>query len=246
VTRLRLRGAMAMMCALTVAGCSHKQQNYSARNAPNPPVLNDSGTAVAGARAPAPDVNAGADSSSTTHYVEVGLASWYGPPYHNRRAANGEIYNQNQLSAAHRTLPMGSVVRVTNLKTGQSAELRITDRGPFVPNRMIDLSMGAAKELGVYVAGVARVKVELISAPRTVVPGGRWCVQIGAFKDADEAQELKDKLQHKFGQAQVLEFTGPTGHWVRIRPPRDDHSQAVQIAEWVRPAEGNAYLVRLD
>jgi rare lipoprotein A len=71
-------------------------------------------------------------------------------------------------------------------------------------------------------------------------------VQIGVFKDADNAEELKAKLQRKYSGAEVLEFAGPTGHWVRIRPPHDDRKQAFQIAEGLRPVEGNAYLVRLD
>ena len=82
-------------------------------------------------------------------YVETGRASWYGMPYHNRRASNGEIYNMNAMTAAHRTLPMGSICRVTNLRTGHSALVRITDRGPFVKGRILDLSLAAAKAVAV-------------------------------------------------------------------------------------------------
>ena len=86
-------------------------------------------------------------------YVETGLASWYGPPYHHHRGSNGEIYDQNALTAAHRTLPMNSVVRVTNPATGHSVVVRITDRGPFIEDRIVDLSLAAAKAVDVWRPG---------------------------------------------------------------------------------------------
>ncbi len=122
---------------------------------------------------------------------ETGLASWYGPPYHNRLGANGEIYNENQLSAAHRTLPMGSLIRVVNVKTGQSAVMRITDRGPFVAGRILDLSLAAAKAIGTWRAGVSEVRIDVYSTPKPMDVGGRWCVQIGAFSHAGAAKHLE-------------------------------------------------------
>src|SRR6202022_2697208 len=94
--------------------------------------------------------------------TETGRASWYGPPYHNRRGSNGEVYNMHARTAAHRTLPLGSIVRVTNLKTGHTAIVRITDRGPFIPGRVLDLSLAAARKLDVYQPGVAEVKMEVM------------------------------------------------------------------------------------
>ena len=179
-------------------------------------------------------------------YSEEGLASWYGPPYDKRRGANGEIFDKDALTAAHRTLPMNSLIKVTNLSTGQAAILRITDRGPFVPDRMLDLSLASAKAIGVWRPGVARVRVEVFAAPSPLDNGGRWCVQIGAFKSEKEAYKLRDQLTHKYRTANVIEFTGPTGHWVRIRPLGDDKSRAVEIAHGLEPSEGEAYLVRLD
>ena len=96
-------------------------------------------------------------------YVEQGIASWYGVPFHGRRAANGEVYDMNQPTAAHRTLPFGSMVRVTNLDNGQQTEVRITDRGPFVEGRIIDLSFAAARSVDMVGAGIARVRLELLS-----------------------------------------------------------------------------------
>ena len=96
-------------------------------------------------------------------YEEIGIASWYGPGFHGKKTANGEIFDQNKVSAAHRTLPMPSVVRVTNLDNGKVLpKVRINDRGPFAGNRIIDLSKKAAKELGFVNTGIARVKVEIL------------------------------------------------------------------------------------
>ncbi len=122
--------------------------------------------------------------------TEMGLASWYGPPYSGRKGADGTVYDQNAMTAAHLTLALGTVVRVTNLVNGQSVVVRITDRGPFVRGRIIDLSLAAAKETGVYRAGVVKVRVEAFKAPPlgpTVYPGGRWCVQVGAFATQPDA-----------------------------------------------------------
>src|ERR1700689_3267405 len=98
---------------------------------------------------------------------EIGLASWYGPPYHGRPAANGEIYDMEKLTAAYRTLPFGTVVRVTNLDNAKSVDVRITDRGPFVAGRIIDLSHAAAEVIEMIGPGVAQVRVDILQA---VVP----------------------------------------------------------------------------
>lgn len=95
--------------------------------------------------------------------TERGMASWYGPGFHGNRCANGEIYNQYGLSAAHRTLPFGTRVRVTNLNNDRSVVVRINDRGPFIRGRIIDLSKGAAQEIGMITSGVAPVKVEILA-----------------------------------------------------------------------------------
>jgi rare lipoprotein A len=175
-----------------------------------------------------------------------GTASWYGPPYNKRRGANGEIFDQDALTAANRTLPLNSLIEVTNLRTGRQAIMRVTDRGPFVPDRVLDLSVGSAKVIGVYLPGLAPVRIDVYATPSPIDEGGRWCVQIGAFKHADEAEKLRNQLQRKYQTANVIEFTGPTGHWVRIRPLHDDKEKAVEIAKELQPKEGEAYLTRLD
>lgn len=182
----------------------------------------------------------------TPIYSEEGLASWYGPPYNKRRGANGEIYDQNALTAAHRTLPLNSLIQVTNVASGQSVVIRVTDRGPFVPDRNLDLSLASAKAIGVWRPGVARVRIDVYAAPSALDQGGRWCVQIGAFKNGHEAIKLRDHLTRKYQTANVIEFPGPTGYWVRIRPLNDEKGRAIEIAHDLKPDEGQAYLVRLD
>ncbi len=141
---------------------------------------------------------------------------------------------------------MGSLLRVTNLRNGQSSVMRVTDRGPFVPGRVLDLSVASAKAIGVWAPGTAPVQIEVYAAPRPIAEGGRWCVQIGAFHDERKALALERNLQRRYTQANVIEFTGPTGHWVRIRPAGDDKAKAQEIQSTVSPEEGAPYLTRLD
>ena len=179
--------------------------------------------------------------------VETGKASWYGAPYHNRRGSNGEIYDMNQLTAAHRTLPLGSIVRVTNLKTGHSAIVRITDRGPFVEGRIIDLSLAAAKQVDVWQAGVAQVRLEVLRTPVPFDHGGRWAVQIGSFPDQDDARVLANRLTRRYRTAKVLSFGSPVGDWwVRVRVLQDDRQRAEEVARDTQTSEGKVFLVRLD
>jgi len=179
--------------------------------------------------------------------TEVGRASWYGPPYHNRVGSNGEVYNMHAMTAAHRTLPLGSVVRVTNLKTGHTALVRITDRGPFIPGRVLDLSLAAAKKLDVYLPGVAEVKVEVMQAPVSLETGGRWAVQIGGFPHEKEARQLADHLKRRYQTAKVLCFASPAGDWwVRVRVLDDDRERARKLTDETETQEGAVFLVRLD
>jgi len=180
-------------------------------------------------------------------FEETGMASWYGAPYHNRRGSNGEIYDMNAMTAAHLTLPLGSIVRITNLKTGNSAVVRITDRGPFVPGRIVDLSVAAAKALDVYLPGTAKVRLEVLQAPLSLETGGRWAVQIGSFAGKREAAELTEHLQKRYQTAKVLKFVSPAGGWwVRVRVLDDDRQRAAALAHETETAEGAVFLVRLD
>ena len=179
--------------------------------------------------------------------VETGKASWYGAPYHNRRSSNGQIYDMNQLTAAHLTLPLGSTVRVTNLKTGHSTIVRITDRGPFVKGRIVDLSLAAAKQADVWKAGVAPVRLEVLRTPAPSDRGGRWALQIGAFEDEDAADKLADRLTRRYKTAKVLRFSSPVGDWwVRVRVLKDDRKRAEEVARETHADADKIFLVRLD
>ena len=131
------------------------------------------------------------------------------------------------MTAAHRTLPLGSIVRVTNVKTGHSAIVRITDRGPFVEGRILDLSLAAAHAVDVYLPGVAQVHLEVLESPAPLDTGGRWAVQIGSFADGKTASEMADHLQRRYHTAKVLRFASPVGDWwVRVRVQDDDRERA--------------------
>jgi rare lipoprotein A len=142
---------------------------------------------------------------SSYGYVEVGYASWYGPGFHGKRTASGEIYNMYKLTAAHKTLPLGTYVKVINLENGKSVIVKINDRGPFVEGRIIDLSYAAAKKLGMLKKGVAKVK--LIALGRKVdhryvaseYRKGRFYVQIGAFRNKLNAYSFKYSVMRRYG-----------------------------------------------
>ncbi len=151
------------------------------------------------------------------------------------------------MTAAHRTYPLGSIVRVTNLKTGHSALVRITDRGPFIPGRVLDLSLAAARKLDVWQPGVAEVKVELMLSGTSLDSPGKWAVQIGGFPHEPEANKVADHLTRRYRTANVLRFKSPAGDWwIRVRVLDDDHDRAQKLAAETTTSEGAVFLVRLD
>jgi rare lipoprotein A len=246
-----------VISALALAGCGHKTRTARVPTAPpqelaqlDQPRPESPHTS----RIPVTPVPAGGISQEDVEFVnthrpiltETGYATWYTAPYKGRRAANGQVFNDHALTAAHRTLPMGSLIVVTNLKTGQSSAMRITDRGPFVDGRIVDLTVASAKATGVYREGLAHVRVDVYEAPKPIDTGGRWCVQIGAFHKEREARKLKSQLQRNYPGASVIEFPGEDSYWVRIRPEGDNRAQAESIARRLHPDEGDAFLTRLD
>jgi rare lipoprotein A len=153
----------------------------------------------------------------------------------------------NAMTAAHLTLPLGSIARITNLKTGHSAIVRITDRGPFVTGRIVDLSLAAAKALDVYLPGIATVRLEVLSSPTPLDSGGRWAVQIGAFKNEKTAAKLAEHLHRRYQTAKVAKFRSPVGTWwVKARVLEDDRQRATTLARETETPEGTVFLVRLD
>jgi rare lipoprotein A len=183
----------------------------------------------------------------TPVYVETGRASWYGTPYHNRRASNGETYNMNAMTAAHRTLPLGSICRITNVNTGHSALVRITDRGPFVKGRILDLSLAAARAVDVWLPGIATVKMEVLQTPAPLEAGGHWGVQIGAFGQERSASELAQHICRRYHTAKAVSFSSPMGNWwVSVRVRDDDRQRAEELARETHTPEGSIFIIRLD
>jgi len=263
--RLLWLSALGSLALLVATGCGHhrnKVQVTAQQTAPPPPTTTqqtqtyNEQPAQPPARIPITPVPPGGVSGADLDFVnthrpiltEQGLATWYTAPYKGRKAANGQVFSDSALTAAHRTLPMGSLITVTNLKTGQSAAMRITDRGPFVDGRILDLTIASAKATGVYRVGTAQVRLDVYQTPKPIERGGRWCVQIGAFKSERKAEKLKSELLRRYPDSNVIEFPGQDSYWVRIRPQGDNREQAESIARHLRPseAEAEAFLTRLD
>jgi rare lipoprotein A len=251
--------AVLSIAAAAMVACGHKRQPQPAPpSATAPPVYT---TPSYPAPRPAPGaggipitrVPEGGISAEDKEYIlshrpiysEEGLATWYTAPYKGRKAANGQVFSDDALTAAHRTLPMGSLIVVTNLKTRQASAMRISDRGPFAPSAILDLTKASSKSIGIW-PGSGRVRVDVYETPKPMDVGGRWCVQIGPFTAERRAVRLKEKLLDEYPGSKVIEFSGERSYWVRIRPQGDDREQAEEMAQRLHPEEGVAYLTRLD
>jgi len=151
--------------------------------------------------------------------LETGLASWYGNEFQGRPTSNGEVFDTNDMTAAHRTLPFGTHVMVTNLENDRSVVVRINDRGPFVAGRIIDLSYAAARVLGVVGPGTARVRLETlrgIGAPRGNGTAVVW-IQVGAFSVQENAYALKRRLETSYPGVAVVRLKTDRGVHYRVR-----------------------------
>ncbi|MFI5102027.1 MAG: septal ring lytic transglycosylase RlpA family protein [Terriglobales bacterium] len=236
---------LLLLVIALLSACGHKRTQAQVPPAPSLPQEKPAATAPPATAGEGEKIEVPAGAKAI--FEETGMASWYGAPYHNRRGSNGEIYDMNAMTAAHLTLPLGSIVRVTNVKTGNSAVVRITDRGPFVEGRIVDLSLAAAKALDVYLPGTAKVRLEVLQAAAPLDTGGRWAVQIGSIAGKKEAAELAEHLQKRYQTAKVLKFASPAGGWwVRVRVLDDDRQRATALAHETDTAEGAVFLVRLD
>ncbi len=180
-------------------------------------------------------------------FVEEGIGSWYGLQFDGRRASDGEIFDMRLPVAAHRTLPFGSIVRVTNLNNGLQTEVRIIDRGPFVPGRIIDLSLAAARILNLVGTGTAPVRIELLSSPAPLT--GVFTVQVGAFTDRANAERVRTQLSAKYAPVLILEEKQPNGPFFRVRVGRvPSLEQAQQLAAQLAKEDGltKGFVIRLD
>ena len=179
--------------------------------------------------------------------MEQGIASWYGIPFDGRRASDGEIFDMRLPVAAHRTLPFGSIVRVTNLNNGLQTEVRIIDRGPFVAGRIIDLSLAAARILNLVGTGTAPVRIELLSSPAPLA--GDFAVQVGAFAQRENAERLQIRLSTRYMPIMIDEEDLPSGHFFRVRVGRVPTQEAAQRLAAALAGEGGlqtTFVVRLD
>jgi rare lipoprotein A len=137
-------------------------------------------------------------------YRGRGLASWYGEPFHGRPTASGEIYDMNRFTAAHRVLPLGTTLVVTNLANGRSVQVRVNDRGPFVRGRVLDLSRAAAEALDMLQSGVARVEFRLIEPAVPAPAAVEFAVQVGSFQMLENAERLRDRLAVRHAAVRIV------------------------------------------
>jgi rare lipoprotein A len=163
-------------------------------------------------------------------HVMTGVASWYGPDFHGRPTSSQEVYDMNDMTAAHKTLPFGTWVLVTNLDNGRSVSVRINDRGPFVEGRIIDLSYAAARMLGVVGPGTAPVRLELLDAAAPLPPAQRYAVQVGAFADKDNAARLRGTLAESFADVSVSTLSAGGRVYYRVRIGAKSREEAAAIA----------------
>lgn len=231
---LALRTATVLVLGLSsllASGCLHRRRHHkpAPSNVPRTP---------SGPGAPAAPIvqNQG------------GTASWYGHPFDGRPTSSGEIYNMHDLTAAHRTLPFGTQVRVHDLDNGQDVVVRVNDRGPFVEGRILDLSYAAAKQMGMIGAGIARVRLEILNPAVLSVPG-IFAVQVGAFRDRANADRLRDRIAQRFQPVMIQSFDRGDGLYHRVRVGQESSEEAArELARQLQQAglATDTFVVRLN
>jgi rare lipoprotein A len=154
-------------------------------------------------------------------WQEKGTASWYGEDFHGKTTSSGEVYNMYGLSAAHKTLPLGTKVKVTNLSNGKSVIVPINDRGPFVGNRIIDMSYGAAKELDMVEAGLAEVRIEVLDVP--LFAENKYTLQFGAYIDNNNASVMAEKIKSMGYSPSIEEVMVHDKKFYRVRMGKFDN-----------------------
>jgi len=181
---------------------------------------------------------------------ERGIASWYGHPFHGRPTASGEIYNMYDITAAHKTLPFGTRVTVHDLENGHDVTVRINDRGPFIEGRIIDLSYASAQAM--HMTGIAQVQLEILDLKEAAAIPGTFAVQVGAFRNQDNAERLKERIESQFpqfGPVTIQDFDRGDGHFYRVRVGRESSEDAAHsLAESLRQANlaTETFVVRLN
>ncbi len=173
-------------------------------------------------------------------FVQQGVASWYGKDFHGKRTSNGEVYDMNAMTAAHKTLPLGVYVKVRNTDNGHEAVVRVNDRGPFVKGRVIDLSYAAARKLGIDAAGTARVRIEALGyrtggADRYEAvdsyDAGNYTVQVGAFREHANAERLSADMKRRYGFSEIHETWVSGNTFYRVYAGKYPSLRAAEKAE---------------
>ena len=181
-------------------------------------------------------------------YLE-GVASWYGPNFHGKQTANGEVYNQYGLTAAHPVLPIGTRVQVENLNNGRKVWLRINDRGPYAKGRVLDLTRIAAERLGMIEAGTAPVRITVLKWPETLAAGlglrayQQYVVQVAAYPDEPAAEEARARMQARFPSAALMLDPVSNGFLAVVAGPFEDEADARRLAKDMQQ-QGVTSLVR--
>jgi rare lipoprotein A len=255
--------SLILACTTLITGCAAKRPVVDHRQ----PVPNTSQPALEATSSPEPTKSGNVANNSATPaanpaprpkhsktvvppvpagYTEEGKASWYGEPFNGRHSSNGEIYDMYKLTAAHRTMPFETMVRVTNLNNGKSTTVRITDRGPFVDNRIIDLSLAAAREIESTGPGVVPVRLEVLG--NVDVTAGYFTVQVGAFRDRANAERLRDRLSAAYTPIFIQTYDSPDGTFYRVRVGKiSGEDVAHGFGEQLREKEGfKPIVLRLD
>ncbi|HWB86693.1 MAG TPA: septal ring lytic transglycosylase RlpA family protein [Bryobacteraceae bacterium] len=218
---MRLRTVLALaVLTLLLSGCAHKKKQV---RIPPVPQIGD---------------------------TETGIASWYGHPYHGRPAADGEIYDMEKMTAAHRTLPFNTWVRVYDLDNNKTVDVRIIDRGPFVNGRIIDLSHAAARAIDMIGPGMAHVRLEIIHSPEPAPAAAAavFAVQVGAFRNRGNAERLRTRMENRYGVARLVPRAGDSFWRVLVgSEPTQDAAQALASRIQQESDEKNPdFVVRVD
>jgi rare lipoprotein A len=177
--------------------------------------------------------------SPETRLSQTGIASWYGPGFHGKATASGVVYNQNDLTAAHQTLPLGTRVMVTNLENGSSTEVLVNDRGPFAKGRIIDLSYAAAQSINMVGPGTALVRVDIMETPtpiESIRASLDYTLQMGSFSQLENAQQLRERLAKSFADVRIAPLKSRDAIYYRVhlgsfpnRAAAEEHAR--QIAQ---------------
>jgi rare lipoprotein A len=168
-------------------------------------------------------------------FIDRGVASWYGPGFHGNKTANGERYDMHQLTAAHRTLPLGSIAVVRSMSTGRQVTVRINDRGPFARGRVLDLSFAGAKALGMTGSGTDQIELRVVGYQGRTADMGVLRVQVGSFSDQQNALNLLERVKHLYSGGRIQTIELPEGKRYRV-----------QVGQFSREAQAEAAAYHLE